>query len=68
MNLDFNQKVKHFTKLMRELSSDIITIYKENKEDVYHDSVLKMIKALAESQEVVSRAYNLHLNRKAKEN
>ncbi len=43
MNLDFNQKVKNFTKLMREISNDITTIYKENKEDVYHDSVLKMI-------------------------
>ena len=68
MVVEFKKKVEKFTNLMNEISKDIITIYKEHKEDIYHDSVLKMIKALVESQEVVGKAYVIHLNREIEDN
>jgi len=50
------EKVTQFTILMKEISEEINTIFLEHKEKEYQNLIVKMLKALDESQKVVKDA------------
>ena len=53
---------------MKELSEDFTLIFKEGKEDEYHDELLLMLKSLDNAQQVVRGAFYLFLKREIKDN
>ncbi len=62
------EKITLFTKLMAELSEEVVSIYNEGKEDIYHEIIIRMIESLDAAQTTVRKAYNMSLNRDIPEN
>ena len=57
------EKITLFTKLMAELSEEVVSIYNEGKEDIYHEIIMRMLESLDAAQTTVRKAYNLALGR-----
>lgn len=68
MGKNIKEKISEFNRLMKELSEDFTLIFKEGKEDEYHDELLLMLKSLDNAQQVVRGAFYLFLNRNIKDN
>ena len=62
------EKITLFTQLLGELSSEIVSIYKEGQEKIYHEIVIKMLESLDAAQTTVQNAYYMRLNRDISEN
>lgn len=57
------EKIDLFTQLLEELSSEIVSIYTEGQEQIYHEIIIRMIESLDAAQTTVRKAYNLALGR-----
>ena len=61
-------KISEFNRLMKELSEDFSLIFKEGKEDMYHDELILMLKSLDNSQKTIRETFHLFLSRTIDDN
>ena len=61
-------KINLFTQLMDELSDEIVTIYTEGKEKIYHEIIMRMLESLDAAQTTVRKAYYMKLGRNVSTN
>ncbi len=57
------EKIDLFTQLLEELSGEIVSIYTEGQEQIYHEIIMRMLESLDAAQTTVRKAYNIALGR-----
>ena len=65
---DILAKINQFTQLMEEISNELVSIYNDEKEEYYHEVIMKMLESLDSAQQTVRKAYNIALGRKFSQN
>ncbi len=61
-------KISEFNRLMKELSKDFSLIFKEGKEDMYHDELILMLESLDSAQKTIRETFHLFLSRTIDDN
>ena len=68
MGENIKEKISEFNRLMKELTEDFSLIFREEKEEEYHDQLISMLKSLDKAQTIIREAFNLFLSRNIKDN
>ena len=68
MGENIKEKISEFNRLMKELTEDFSLIFREGKEEEYHDELISMLKSLDKAQTIIREAFNLFLSRNIKDN
>ena len=61
-------KINLFTQLIEELSDELVSIYADGKEELYHEILMRMLESLDAAQRTVRKAYNIALGRDLSQN